>query len=535
MTELLFRQDGRQIAAAVQPGDTLLQAVRRAGLTVESPCNGNGTCGKCRVRLQTPDGSFETALACITPATAARTVELPSGVDSAALQIHCSGHLASLQFDGLIQKIYQAEQDKTVVRHRGKLLTEEAGDTTAACFGLLVDIGTTTLVAALIDLSDGRELACRGALNPQSRIAQDVLSRIRHASTATGLAELQQSLIGELNRLITELTGAAGIRHESIYEAVLSGNSCMLHLVAGIDPSPLGVYPYRPSLHGDEYISAAALGLTLNEHALAYLPPLISAYIGGDISSGLLAAKLAAPNGVRLFIDIGTNGEIVLSVNGRLSAASTAAGPAFEGMNISQGMRAAPGAVESFQLQNDGSHLLATIDNQPPVGICGSGLLDIVGQLVQHRLIGKNGRFDAKTATLTTAPSGKTAFAVCDNVWLTQQDVRQVQLAKGAIRSGIEALLAQHSLTADDIDQVLIAGSFGYHLNPDSLLALGLLPAACRGKVEFLGNTSKSGAHALLLSQDYRSQTAHDAATVQVLELATLPDFDRLFVNCLSF
>ncbi len=534
MAELIFLLNDKRTKVTAAPQETILAAARRAGLLLESPCNGNGTCGKCRATLTAANGAKKSVLACTTLATSDATVAFSDRADGHALQIMQDGIAPQLRLDAAIRKTYLAQENRTLVHHLAQLIDEEVGDTSRESYGLLVDVGTTTLVAAIVDLSSGEELASTGALNPQSRLAQDVLSRIRYASSADGLAEMQRLLIAELNSMLDDLTAQSGIARERIYEAVLSGNTCMLHLAARINPQPLGASPYTPGTSGDEYRLASELGLAIAPAAKVYLPPIISAYVGADIASGLLATDLAAQCGIQLFVDIGTNGEIVLAVNGTLSATSTAAGPAFEGMNISQGMRAAPGAIEAFRLTDDGQREVKTIGNQPALGLCGSGLLDVAAQLVQHKLIGKSGRFN-KEASGLSLHDGKVAFTVSGEIRLTQQDVRQIQLAKGAIRSGIEALLAAQNIDASAVQRVLIAGSFGYHLSEESLLTIGLLPESFRGKVDFIGNTSKSGAQLLLLSQTARRQATATAADVSVLELAQEKDFDKLFVNCLSF
>jgi uncharacterized 2Fe-2S/4Fe-4S cluster protein (DUF4445 family) len=280
--------------------------------------------------------------------------------------------------------------------------------------------------------------------------------------------------------------------------------------------------------------------------AAVYLPPIISGFVGADITAGILATQLDAYPGTALFIDIGTNGEIVLAQNGQLVATSTAAGPAFEGMNIECGMRAAIGAIELFKINDDTSLQIDLIGNKNPknaIGICGSGLLDVVGELVRVGAIDKTGRFVKpekgdypQTIKDRFKPHGdRLAFFLTDKVFLTQKDVRQVQLAKGAIRSGIDALLANLNISQQDVDVVKIAGSFGYHLRAQSLLNLGLLPAAFADKIEFVGNTSQSGATSLLLNTQLRATLEQLATKIQNIELANTPDFQTLFINSLGF
>lgn len=544
---------------------TVLAAARAAGVLVESPCNGAGTCGKCKVRMSgyspaairvlsgchhslTPEeinqGIF---LGCMTEIQSQAT---PSDVidifvlerqDKHDVQIISQGHYLDVTLDPIIKKQYVPTADETLILSGQSLLGVETGNSTQTSYGLVVDIGTTTLVAALFDLTTGQELSTASALNPQSLHAQDVLSRIKFGATSDGLTTLYTGLIQAINTMIDELTQNAGITSNTIYEIVFSGNTCMLHLALGTDPASLGKYPYVPVLWGDSYHSAAAIGLHAAPFAQVYLPPVMSAYVGADITAGILAADLANHQGTALFVDIGTNGEMALAVNGRLSVTSTAAGPAFEGMNITCGMRAAPGAIEKFKIEQSGTVTVKTIADKPAKGICGSGLLDIVGELVQTKLINKTGKFSGPDTSLhplarrLKKENGKTVFAIHQSVYLSQKDIRQVQLAKGAIRAGIECLLAAGSLSTVDVDHVYIAGSFGFHLNADSLINIGMLPEAFRGKISFLGNTAKTGGQTLLLNQEARHKVTSLVKQVEVLELATYSDFDKTFVNCLNF
>ncbi|HWR40226.1 MAG TPA: ASKHA domain-containing protein [Patescibacteria group bacterium] len=545
----------------VPSGTTLLESARLAGILVESPCNGSGTCGKCRVRVSSASlphitlpaaescdsgdsaNDPEILLACHAQVAGSGDIDLQplDRQDKKALQILSHGQKLTVALAPVISKAYDPVALVTSICDKDRVLGSEPGDTTAHHYGVVVDIGTTTLVAALIDLKSGQEMASASALNPQSLHAQDVLSRIRFAAEENGLDTLYRDIIDAINTLIAQITQESGVKLSHIYEIVFSGNTCMLHLATGADPASLGKYPYTPLIRGGNVLPARQLGLTAAAFAEVYLPPIISAYVGADITAGILAADLSRLDGTTLFVDIGTNGEMALAVDGQLTVTSTAAGPAFEGMNITHGMRAAPGALEKFQISADGDLEIQTIGHEPATGICGSGLLDIVGELVRCGLVLKNGKLADR---LTTTPAladklvtqaGKPAFAVTDQVFLSQKDIRQVQLAKGAVRAGIECLLDAKELSAADVDRVFIAGSFGYHLNPASLVHTGLLPEAFRDKIQFLGNTAKTGGEALLLNRTARHELSQLVQDVEVLELANVDNFDRTFVNCLSF
>jgi uncharacterized 2Fe-2S/4Fe-4S cluster protein (DUF4445 family) len=554
MATIHFHPGGQVVSMA--EGATLLAAARQAGVFIDTPCDGAGTCGKCRVKIpaahrqylrEAPHDWLTQAertegwvLACQCTVHGDLQVEPGQGTED-ELKILSEGQAVAVELNPWITKTFDVARAQTSVQAGGVTLVSEPGDTTRALFGAAVDIGTTTLVVALIDLRDGRELAVTSGLNPQARHAQDVLSRIKLGSQPEGLQLLHGELIAELNRLIAEAAAEAQVPIQNIYEAVFSGNTTMLHLATGTNPASLGKYPYTPARPCGESLRAAEVGLAIAPDGQVYLPPIMSAYVGADITSGILAAKLAALRGVTLFVDIGTNGEMVLAVNGELTATSTAAGPAFEGMNIACGMRASRGAIELVSLAGDRVEI-KTIANAAPVGLCGSGLLDAVGELAAHGVVDKNGRFRVNGA-LPDRPwkdrvgllDGKPVFHIADPVYLSQKDVRQVQLAKAAVRAGIEIMLRANGLTAAQVDRVLIAGSFGFHLRTASLIHLGLLPREFKDRVEFVGNTSKTGARAFLLNRRLREELKKLVRQVRVLELANDPAFEKTFVKALSF
>lgn len=544
------------ISVLVVPGTLLVDAARAAGLNVETPCDGAGTCGKCKTKVseehrqnlrENVQGSSDPAgseggwvLACQTTVLGDVRVELESKAGD-GLQILSEGQTLTVEIDPWICKYFDQPTNSTRVLAGGCALIDEPGDTATHSYGVAIDIGTTTLVVTLLDLRTGAELGVSSSLNPQALLAQDVLSRIKIGSKPEGLQKLHGELIEEINQQIAYLAAQAGILLDHIYEAAFSGNTTMLHLATRTDPSSLGKHPYTLGLEGGQHVRAQKIALGISQQGLVYLPPIMSAYVGPDITSGILATRLAEQPGIVLLVDIGTNGEIVLSVNGKLTATSTAAGPAFEGMNIACGMRASRGAVELVSLGEHGIHV-ETIGGAPAVGICGSGLLDVVGELASQGGLDKNGRFQNNGASHSQpwrdqweTVDGKAAFRIAGPVYLTQKDVRQVQLAKGAIRTGIEMLLKANKVDAIEVDRVLIAGSFGFHLRTASLIHLGLLPREFSDRVEFVGNTSKSGAQAFLLNHHTRDQMKRIVEQVEVLELANDPAFEKAFVQSLLF
>ena len=579
----------RRVSVHAEEGASVLEAARLAGVDIETPCGGEGNCGKCGVSVA---ASGETVLACRTKARDGDVYLVPD-YEAGNKSLRILSERLSFEYgkEPFITKKY--EDGKTYIYGGGRLLGSEEGDSTDALYGLAVDIGTTTMVAELIDIRKAETLAAESALNPQTKYAQDVIGRIHFAGKENGLAALYGDFVDVLNGLIAALTGKAGIESRHIYEAVYSGNTTMLHLACNIDPSSMGPYPYTPQITGGLHVRDEAVNIS--PFAQIYLPPVISAWVGADITSGILATELERKNGVTLFVDIGTNGEMVLAKDGRLAATSTAAGPAFEGMNIACGMRASAGAVEAFSIGEDGEVSFRLIAGQPapdirsavasrtplhtcyrgadeepaggrsavaypeagfrdvaaertfgagwPAGICGSGLIDIAGELVRTGVINRRGRLAApkdgagaeKLAARVRLEDEKPAFFITDKVYIGQKDVRQIQLAKSAIRCGIELLLARFGNNAADVDRVIIAGSFGYHLNEKSLINIGLLPPQFAGKVSFAGNTSLGGAAALLVSAPLRERIKETAASVEKVELAMDAGFEPAFIEYMSF
>jgi uncharacterized 2Fe-2S/4Fe-4S cluster protein (DUF4445 family) len=390
-------------------------------------------------------------------------------------------------------------------------------------------------------LNNGAQRGSASSLNPQAVHAQDVLSRIKLGSAPEGLELLHGEVMAEIDRLIGVLAFEARISRRRIYEVVLAGNTCMLHLAAKADPEPLGRFPYTPVLQGGLHLAAKPLGLAISPLGVVYFPPVISGFVGADITAGILSARLAELPGVTLFVDIGTNGEMVLARDGLLQATSTAAGPAFEGMNIACGMRAARGAIERVSIE-DGEVEIRTIEDAPAVGLCGSGLMDAVAALAVSGVIEGSGRFTKDRARLPaglqrrfSTRDGKPVFQLTEEVYLSQGDIRQVQLAKGAVRAGIDLLLERNGLNAAGVDRALIAGSFGYHLTVRSLVDIGLFPPEFDGKVEYVGNTSRTGAEALLTNADSRKTLQNVSAAVEAVELANDEGFTKAFVAAMAF
>lgn len=418
----------------------------------------------------------------------------------------------------------------------------------ARLLGLAVDIGTTKLAAYLVDLSDGAILARTGAMNPQIAYGEDVVSRIAYCNDhQDGRLVLQARLVETLNLMIHELCSQTASLPEQVVEAVIVGNTAMHHLFAGLPVHQLGMAPYVPAVSEPLELLAGQVGLNLAPGAYIYLPPNIAGYVGADHVAMLLAMNLDAlpseqhDQQVVVALDIGTNTEITLTYAGRMLSCSCASGPAFEGAHIQDGMRAAPGAIERVQIL-DGQALSHTIGGQPPVGICGSGILDAVSELLRA------GALDTRGVLVSTFPGmqardGKTEFVLATvettghgrEVVVNRQDVHEIQLAKGAIRAGVEILLEEAGLAADDIDDFIVAGAFGTYLDLESAIRIGMFPDLPRQRFRQVGNAAGMGARQMLISIPRRLAAAQILERIEYIELTTHLDFTRKFVRALMF
>jgi uncharacterized 2Fe-2S/4Fe-4S cluster protein (DUF4445 family) len=588
----------------------MLEAASRAALTIETPCGGQGTCGKCRVHVTagaatptpaeadffSPDQLAEGwRLSCQTTVHSAANVNIPeSSLLASKAQILAQAH----QHDGsqvspAVRKVHvqlaaptlaDGQSDLTrlegflgtfkadleLLRRLPSILRQEAfagtavltdhhlidfepGDTTGVCYGAAFDIGTTTLVGSLLDLCTGAELAITSRINPQVNFGDDVLSRINYASQSPqNHAQVQRTITDALGEMIHLLCQEAGIRAHNIYEISLAGNTTMEHLVCGIDVKQLGIVPFVPVHNRGLVLSARELGLPIHPQGTAYVFPVIGGFVGGDTVAGMIATRLPWQDGPVLMVDIGTNGEIVLAHQGKLYAASTAAGPAFEGARISCGMRATVGAIEKVTL--DGTvHCGVIGENVPPIGICGSGLIDLAAQLLDCGIVTPEGRMlppDELPASLNADlrarviqnDNGAVSFMLAQGsgdageVNVTQRDIRELQLATGAIRAGIGILLRQASVRTSDLKRIFLAGGFGSFIRRNHAQRIGLLPADIEhSKIVYVGNASLNGARCALLSTELRKQGEELAAATTHVELSQDPMVQMDFAEAMIF
>lgn len=419
------------------------------------------------------------------------------------------------------------------------------------CFGVAFDVGTTTIAGFLWDLNEKHQIGALAKSNPQRYFGPDVISRIQFAGESKeNLNVLRNKALMCMDDIVRQLSKENGIDKESIIKIVLVGNTAMSHIVMGVDPGSLAYAPFTPIFTGMVQGGAYDLGLAINRDASFTILPGIGGHVGSDITAGLLVSGIADSDKAGLLIDIGTNGEIVMSAGGRVIACSTAAGPAFEGVGITCGMRAAPGAIERIVFEKDDIGI-KTIGDISPIGICGSGIIDGIAELLKTGMVDKSGRMLYPEEITENCVSynyiervrwGKDCleFAVApgrnsNDIVITQKDIRQVQLAKGAIRGGIDILMKELDIGKDEIEQIFIAGAFGSFIKKESAAAIGLLPQADTTMVTYLGNAAGAGAGMALAFVEEERRACSIVKKIEHLELSTHPDFQERFLHAMDF
>ena len=520
-----FDPDGKTIS--IHAGATVLEAAGQVGIILNTVCGGQGTCGKCAVTLTGPEGPGRRVMACQhrIEGDITVTIEPDSGFFAQQILQHGIDHQISVAL----------------------------GDRTESLYGIALDIGTTTVVARLIDMSDGTCIATAGILNPQGICGDDVISRIAYAETEEGLAELHSRIIECINGLIAQVCGQVGIDAADISEIVAAGNTTMNHLFLELPVKQLGTAPYQAHSTEAHDRNAAAMGLNINPAGNVRTIENIAGFVGSDTTAVALAVGMDSAEEMTLVVDIGTNGEIILGTGEKMYAASCAAGPAFEGGRISQGSRAVEGAIEAVVLNGDDIDIdvISGLKAATARSICGSGLIDAVAVLLDLGVIESSGRLsnrgklegtvsDAILARVTQV-GGQGAFVLAHNgesdppVILTQRDIREAQLAIAAIGAGIKLLQRKIGIADSDIRQVLLAGGFGNYIRRESALRIGLLPRVALEKVHFVGNAAAIGAEMVLLSHECRELTTEIAGRIEYVETAGRADFQAVFTESLLF
>jgi uncharacterized 2Fe-2S/4Fe-4S cluster protein (DUF4445 family) len=609
-----FSSHGKTVT--VEEGKTLLNAAALARIPLESNCGGTGKCGKCKVRVAEGYAPQEAAagkrffsaeesangwvLGCKYEIYQDLMVEVPVQFDAGSRKLQLNSLLDHINLNSPVKKVY-VEMEKptikdqcpdyerilralhldatsqnpsrgllktipktirdanfkiTAVLHGNDLIWIEAGDTTAQRYGIVFDIGTTTVVALLIDLNDGTIKGAAAETNPQNVFGADVISRINYVMTSgeEGLVHLHEKVVECMKDLALRAAAEANVDKTMIYKATVVGNTTMSELFTGVDPTYLAPAPFIPAyVHGIE-ISSKELGFDMNPEAIIHLLPNIAGYVGADTMGVILGTHIHERPEYSMAIDVGTNGEIVLAGNNRILACSTAAGPAFEGAEIEFGMRAAEGAIEEVYIDNEsGTCHVKVIGDKKPRGICGSGLLDAVAQLYDEGILNAKGAFvtegedyekihPALRERLVKTESGyefmlTTAEESAKKVPVTlcQKDIRELQMAKGAIYAGMRVLMNEMAITIDDVKELMVAGAFGNYIKPESALSIGLFPVLPNGEIISIGNAASEGGRLALVSEDERELCVELAEKSEYIELSSRMDFQDEFVMALYF
>lgn len=594
-------------------GSTIKEAIIKSGVDFDFPCGGIGNCGKCRIKLlekslppTLKEQSYLTEkefsqgihLACETKIHDNLTVELQkndenihnilqwsvertSNVDPLINKTYVEVDLPSLEeqksdlkrlkeklslknssyqnikikfsaLKDLPDIIREAQHKITVINDDSEILGIEKGNTSSKILGIAFDIGTTTIVGYLIDLNTGKELSVSSTLNPQVKFGADVISRTTYANqNVDGIKMMQTTLLKAIDKLIGDTLNKASLRREDVYSITVVGNTCMHHIFLGLTPRYIAAIPYVPVISEPINLNASDLNLHINPCGKIFILPTIAGFVGADTVAVILATEMDKNSDIKLAIDIGTNGEIVLGSSKKLVSCSAAAGPAFEGAQISSGMRGAKGAIDHV---NFGKSMTYTvIGNGKPEGICGSGLLDIIAGFVELGIINKRGKILSPSEfinpfaksfekCIVTYDNAKAFLVVPENgtahgrpIMITQNDITALQLAKGAISAGINILIDKLGITTCDIKEVLLAGAFGNYMNPHSACAIGLIPKALENKIKMVGNAAGTGSKLALLSKTEYERSNNIASTVKYIELGAQKNFNRSFAKGMQF
>lgn len=589
------------LAIEVDPGSNLQESIYKAGISLAKSCGGRGTCGKCKVHLQ--KGQLQVGsdlvtsgevLSCTATITEDVVVEIPQ--DGRRLGFHKvlinEIELANpYQLQPTFEKIYVELQPPSLISNTddlGRVLTElrrvtglqdirfgldfmralprvlranewqvtvglshghdgttaisvEAGDTSNQAYGLAIDIGTTTIKISLVNTNTGQIVQAKGTYNPQQQFGDDVINRIIHSEeTPEGLNQLQSCVMDSINQLVQEMLREQNISSQHIGAAVVAGNTTMIHLFLGIPSNHIRLEPYVPAASAPSVVKAKELGLVMHPHGKVFCLPAVGSYVGGDITSGVLATQLHKAEHLCLLIDIGTNGEIVLGNRDWQMSCAASAGPCFEGGGIKFGMRAMDGAIDKVKFDIEGNVTVSTVGNGKPLGLCGSGLIDTIATLLENGVINRSGQFN-KQANHPRLRQGSDGWefvlvwqqdsALDTDIVILETDIENIIRAKAAIFAGIRSLVKQMGMTVEDIDEIMIAGGFGNSLNIRDAIILGLLPDLALEKYRYVGNSSIKGAQMALSSRQALQEVYEFSSGMTYLELSIGNDFMEEYVS----
>ncbi len=596
---ITFQPEGKRIK--VPKNSTILNAALLAGIDLISICNGKGTCGKCKViiheqsclnkisekeqELLTPnDRENNVRLACFSKVEDNLIVRIPeysrtgkqrlqvegietpiannpsikkyyleieeptledprSDIDRVISLLQSKYNLVGLSVNfnilrNFAEKIREFEWKITVVLSNNEIISIESEDTTMEIYGYAVDIGTTKLAGYLLDLNTGKVIAVDSLMNPQIPFGEDVISRLNFPDQY----KLQKVVLEGINQILDSLKEKSGIKAENIYEMTAVGNTVMHHIFLGINPLFLGRSPYPPVIRNILCLNANQLGININSNGKIIILPVIAGFVGADTIGVILSSEMHKRDEICLAIDIGTNTEVVLGNKDKLIAASCASGPAFEGAHIKFGMRASSGSIEKIKIEPHSFEVLyETIDNAPPIGICGSGMIDLVAEMLRVGIIDVGGiiKKDLNNPQIRKNENSSMEYVVVPatntannkDITFSQQDINQIILAKAAIHTGIKLLLKNYPLSMESIREVFIAGAFGSHINKESARVIGLFPEIDLDKITVIGNAAGTGSRMALVSNATKEISEEISKKVQYLEIGNDKDFQSIFLN----
>lgn len=528
--DIIREETGEKLHIVQEKEKTLLTSLQEQGIYVDAFCGGSGECGRCRVRfLSGAPGPTEKELCVLSESEIEAGVRLacatkPERDCELLLPVNQQEAMAVLCHSGDKSDGTEKSSDS---RGQESMDEGEVGDR----YGIAIDIGTTTLAAALVHMGDGRQLAVETSINHQRAYGADVISRIQAANEGKGKL-LQESIRTDLKVLMEQLVQQADLDKSQIEKVVIAGNTTMCHLLRGLSCEGLGVAPFTPA---DNHLWKGNMPEVLGTQAKVVILPGISAFVGADIVAGIYASGMHDSTETCMLLDIGTNGEMVIGDRDRLLVTSAAAGPVFEGSNIACGVPGIPGAVTHVTITEDGTCKYDTIGNETPVGICGSGIIDVVSELVRLGIIDENG-------TLADAWFEDGYPVTGKDIVFTQRDVREIQMGKSAIRAGIETLLMEHDKERTDRDadcllHVFLAGGFGYYMDVQKAIRIGLFPDFFAGRVKALGNSALEGAKEYLLAEENEAENAVEriVSSAREINLALHPDFNEFYMQYMFF
>jgi uncharacterized 2Fe-2S/4Fe-4S cluster protein (DUF4445 family) len=453
-------------------------------------------------------------------------------------------------FPKLSKILRQYDWEATIVKWKNQILNIEGNNTSDHLYGLAFDLGTTKVAGYLIDLKTGTTIYQHAEMNKQVSCGEDVISRISYVinGNQSGLNRIKKLAVSTLNTIIKICCEKSDIKYQDIYEIVLVGNTCMQQLLLGLDPMYLSKAPYTPTLSRSLDLPSKSVGLYSNENANLHIAPIIGGFIGGDCIAAILASGMLLSSDISMLIDIGTNTEIVLGNQDGAKAVSCASGPAFEGMHIKCGIRATSGAISKVKVDanNPDNIKVDTVNNEKPIGICGSAIVDLPAELLKARLISKFGAFNKhREKDLKRVREGRNGMEYVvswkeendlnKNIIFTQTDIREIQKAKAAIHTGASLLMDLMNCKIEDIENVYLAGAFGCYIDPENASIIGMYPEFPIKKFNFIGNAAGSGARLMLLSEEQRNISKKIKDIVKYYELATHPRFQEEFINSTLF